>query len=55
MLTNPYNNSERTNKAKPKFLRLQFMNKKRESDLKFWVDSEFVLHPCPTTSQEAQS
>ena len=53
-MNNPYANSERTNKGKPKFLRLQFLNKKRESDLKFWVDSEYVLHPCPSPSHGAQ-
>lgn len=42
------NQSQRSNpKVKPKFPRLQFLQKKRESDLQFYADEEFVLHVVP--------
>lgn len=42
------NQSQRSNpKVKPKFPRLQFLRKKRENNLEFYADEEFVLHVVP--------
>jgi len=41
--------SERTTpRLKPKFPRLKWLNQKKESELRMWVDDEFLIHftPC---------
>ena len=40
--------SQRTNiQFKPKFLRLKFLQRKRDDGLKFNIDEEFMLHVIP--------
>lgn len=42
------NQSQRSKpNLKPKFPRLRFLQKKRESDLQFYADDEYVLHVVP--------
>lgn len=40
--------SQRTNsKFKPKWPRLSFLHKKRDDDLRFWVDEDYLVHVVP--------